>query len=61
MKISNKRLDAARQLKSRTVEKIEYLLDVLQCLVLISIKDEFCCVKLTNKREFMKSMLVRKQ
>jgi hypothetical protein len=51
----------AGRLKSGVVRKIEYLRDVLECLLLITIIDEFCYVKLTNKRDLMKSIILRRR
>ncbi len=49
------------KLKSRLKREFEYLGLVLQGLIIITVLDEFCCVKLTNKRELMKSIIARRQ
>jgi len=55
-----KLVGATGKLKSRIKRAFEYLGDVFQCLLFITIIDEFCYVKLTNKRELMRSILTRK-
>ncbi len=60
MTMLKKLVGTTGKLKSRIVREFEYLSDVLQCLVLITIIDEFCYVKLTNKRDLMRSILTRK-
>ena len=60
METLKKMVAAVRKLKSIAIREIEYMMGVLQCLVLITIIDEFCYVKLTNKREWVKFILARK-
>jgi hypothetical protein len=60
MTMLKKLVGATGKLKSRIVRKLEHLLEVLQCLLFITIIDEFCFVKLTNKRELMKSIISRR-
>jgi len=61
MEMLNRLVGAAGKLKSRIARELEYLTDVIQCLVLIAIIDEFCYVKLTNKRDLLRSVLSRRQ
>ena len=61
MEMLNRLVGAAGKLKSRIACELEYLTDVIQCLVLIAIIDEFCYVKLTNKRDLVRSVLSRRQ
>ena len=51
---------AIGKLKSRIKREFEYLSHVFQGLIFITILDEFCYVKLTNKRELMKSIISRR-
>jgi len=51
---------AIGKLKSRIKREFEYLSHVFQGLIFITILDEFCYVKLTNKRELMKSIVSRR-
>ena len=51
---------ATVKLKSRIKREFEYLSHVIQCLIFIIIIDEFCYVKLTSKRELMKSIISRR-
>ncbi len=60
MTMLKKLVGTTGKLKSRVVREFEYRSDVLQCLVLITIIDEFCYVKLTNKRDLMRSILTGK-
>jgi len=46
---------------ARLKREFEYLSHVLQGLIFITIMDEFCYVKLTNKRELMRSIISRKR
>jgi hypothetical protein len=48
------------KLKSRIRGEFEYLNNVIQGLIFILIIDEFCYVKLTNKRELMRSIISRR-
>jgi hypothetical protein len=56
-----KMFGATEKMKSKIVSKLEHLLDIFQCLVLIMIIDEFCYVKLTNKREIMRSVISKER
>ena len=60
MTMLNKLVGATEKLKSKIIRKLECLFDVFQCLLLITIIDEFCFVKLTNKRELMRSIISRR-
>jgi len=60
MTMLKKLAGAAGTLKSRVTREFEYLSHVLQGLIFITIIDEFCYVKLTNKRELMRSIMSRK-
>ena len=51
---------AIGKLKSRIKREFEYLSHVFRGLIFITILDEFCYVKLTNKRELMKSIVSRR-
>jgi hypothetical protein len=51
---------AIGKLQSRIKREFEYLSHVFQGLIFITILDEFCYVKLTNKRELMKSIISRR-
>jgi hypothetical protein len=48
------------KLKSKIKREFEYLSHVLQGLLFIIIIDEFCYVKLTNKRELVRSIISRR-
>jgi hypothetical protein len=61
MEMVNRLVGAAGKLKARIAREWEYLTDVIQCLVLIVVIDEFCYVKLTNKRDLLRSVLSRRQ
>jgi hypothetical protein len=61
MTISKNLAVATEKLKSILGREFEYLVNVFQCLVLISFIDELCYVKLTNKRDLLRSILTRKQ
>lgn len=61
MTMLKKLAGAAGKLKSRLRREFEYLSLVLQGLIIITVLDEFCGVKLTNKRELMKSIIARRQ
>jgi len=60
MTMLKKLAGAAGILKSRLKREFEYLGHVFQGLLFITIFDEFCYVKLTNKRELMKSIISRR-
>ncbi len=60
MKMLRKTAEAAVSLKLEILKKIDQLSDILQFLVLITIIDEFCYVKLTNKKDLMRSIIVRR-
>ena len=61
MTLLNKLAGGMRKLDSGIVRKLDYLLDIFQSLILISIIDEFCDVKLADKRDLMRSIITRKQ
>lgn len=60
MTILKKLTGATRTLKSRIKREFEYLSHVFQGLLFIIIIDEFCYVKLTNKRELVRSIISRR-
>ena len=60
MTMLKKLVGTAGKLKSGLKREFEYLSHVLQGLIFITILDEFCLVKLTGKRELMKSIISRK-
>ena len=60
MTILKKLAGTAGKLKSGVRREFEYLSHVLQGLIFITIFDEFCHVKLINKRELMKSIISRR-
>lgn len=60
MTMLKKLAGATGKLKSRLKREFEYLSQVLQGLIFITILDEFCLVKLTGKRELMRSIMSRK-
>jgi len=60
MTLLKKLAGATGKLKSRLKREFEYLSHVLQGLILITIIAEFCYVKLTDKRELVKSIISRK-
>jgi hypothetical protein len=60
MTILKKLIGATGSLKSRMAREFEYLGHVLQGLLFITIVDEFCFVKLTDKRQLMKLIITRK-
>ena len=60
MTMLKKLAGATGTLKSRLKRELEYLSHVLQGLIIIKILDEFCLVKLTGKRELMRSIISRK-
>ena len=49
------------ELKPGLKRKFEYLSHVVQGLIFITIIDEFCYVKLTNKRGFIRLIISRKR
>jgi len=51
---------AIGKLKSRIKREFEYLSHVFQGLIFITVLDEFCYVKLTNKRELMRLIISRR-
>ena len=61
MTMLKKLAGTAGKLKSGLKRKFEYLNHVLQALIFITIIDEFCYVKLSNKRELMKSIISRRR
>jgi len=61
MTVLKKLAGATGLLKSRLKREFEYLSHVFQGLLFITIFDEFCYVKLTNKRELMKSIISRRR
>ena len=48
------------RLKRNLKEELGYPIHVLRGLIFITIFDEFCRVKLTSKRELMRSIISRK-
>jgi hypothetical protein len=60
MTMLKKLVGAIGKLKSRIKREFDYLNHIIQCLIFIIIIDEFCYVKLTAKREIMKSIISRK-
>ena len=60
MRMLKKLAGTAVKLKSRIKIEFDYLIHIIQCLIFIIIIDEFCYVKLTGKREIMKSIISRK-
>ena len=61
MTMLKKLTGVAGKLKSGIKGEFEYLSHVFQGLLFITIFDEFCYVKLTNKRELMKSIISRRR
>ena len=59
MTMLKKLVGAAGKLKLGLKREFEYLSHVLQALIFITIIDEFCYVKLSNKRELMRSIISR--
>jgi hypothetical protein len=59
MTMLKKLVGTAGKLKSGLKREFEYLSHVLQALIFITIIDEFCYVKLSNKRELMRSIISR--
>jgi hypothetical protein len=60
MTMLKKLAGATGKLKSRLRREFEYLSHVLQSLIFITILDEFCYVKLTNKRKLLRSIISRR-
>jgi len=60
MAMLKKLAGATGKLKSRIKREFEYLSHVLQGLLFIIIIDEFCYVKLTSKRELVRSIISRR-
>lgn len=60
MTMLKKLAGAAGKLKSRIKRELEYLSHVFQGLLFITIFDEFCYVKLTNKRELIRSIISKR-
>ncbi len=60
MAMLKKLAGATGKLKSRIKREFVYLSHVLQGLLFITFIDEFCCVKLTNKRELMRLIISRR-
>jgi len=60
MTMLKKLIETAGKRKSGLKRELEYLSHFLQGLIFIII-DEFCYVKLTNKRELMRSIISRRR
>jgi hypothetical protein len=60
MLIFEKPVKVIKGLVARILNKIDNLADVFQGLLLIAIIDEFCYVKLTNKRDLIRSILTKR-
>ena len=60
MLIFEKPASVIKELITRILNKMESLADVFQGLLLITIIDEFCYVKLTSKRDLIKSILTKR-
>jgi hypothetical protein len=60
MTMLKKLAGATGKLKSRLKREFEYLSQVLQGFIFIIILDEFCYVKLTNKRKLLRSIISRR-
>ena len=61
MTMLKKLVESTGILKSRLKREFEYLSHVFQGLLFITIFDEFCYVKLINKRELMKLIISRRR
>ena len=60
MLIFEKPAKVIKGLIARILNKLDNLADVLQGLLLITIIDEFCYVKLTNKRDLIRFILTKR-